>query len=540
MRAMLARTAVVILGAIVALGAVPPVQAEAAVHTKSVAKEKKRVDRVAAPSLSWTSCGSNVACAYASLPLDYDSPKGAKINVLLARYRSPSQTTRLGTLFFNPGGPGVSGVDAVKQASSYFSANVLKYYDIVGFDPRGTGGSTALQCFSDASAMRAAMSGLQIDFPQTHAQKVAFKASAKKLAKACSSKSNKQLASSMSTSEVARDLDVLRRAVGDSKLNYFGLSYGTYIGEVYAAMFPDRVRTMVLDGLVDPYGWRGSSSTSTPVTLRLGAAAASQTALNVALSACAAAGADHCPIMPDPAAAFKRAAASLKKTSIAYSPFVLQTSERFTYNDFISWTVQFLELPDGAERLANMVAEVLAVFDGQPRPSKPAGHVGTSQRFSPATFSAYDTSDDGYYAVMCSDSANPRNQSAWTSAVAQYASSAPSFAAYWGYASLPCGTASWKAKDEDAYSGSFYARTANPVLLVGNYYDPATPYANAVSVKRYLTNSVLLANAAAGHTAYGQSNCVTTAVDNYLLSLKPPAAGTVCAQELSLFTKSIK
>ena len=195
------------------------------------------------------------------LPRDYDKPKGAKTELALLRYRSPDQTKRIGTLFVNPGGPGGWATDLAYYASEFLSSDILERFDIVGVDPRGVGYSDNVRCFADPGKQAPVMNTLYgRGFPTTKAETAAYLKAAKAQGKACAT-AGKPLSVSMSTAAVARDMDVLRRAVGDQKLSYLGFSYGSYLGQVYANLFPDRVRALALDGVVDPWAWRGTKAT---------------------------------------------------------------------------------------------------------------------------------------------------------------------------------------------------------------------------------------------------------------------------------------
>lgn len=238
--------------------------------------EARRVDRVKTPKLKWVEAeeGSGYA-ATVKVPRDYDKPTGATVTLALFKVPAADPARRIGTLFLNPGGPGGSGVDIALAATSFLSQSVLDRFDIIGFDPRGTNASSRVRCFSSSGRQGAALAGMSSAFPSTGTEEKSFIAAGKKLASGCSGY-GAAMASSMSTAEVARDLDVLRRAVGDAKLNYLGYSYGSYLGAVYANMFPDRFRAMVIDGVLDPAAYAGTKATrSVPTSLRIRSAEAS-------------------------------------------------------------------------------------------------------------------------------------------------------------------------------------------------------------------------------------------------------------------------
>ena len=287
------------------VGGTLPASARAS-YDKTSAREKKRVDSVPTPKLKWATCFEGLECAEVKLPRDYDKPKGAKTELALLRYRSPDQTKRIGTLFVNPGGPGGWATDLAYYSSEFLSSDILERFDIVGVDPRGVGYSDNVRCFADPGKQTPVMNTLYgRGYPTTKAETAAYLKAAKAQGKACAT-SGKPLSVSMSTAAVARDMDVLRRAVGDKKLSYLGFSYGSYLGQVYANLFPDRVRALALDGVVDPWAWRGTKATrNVPMSDRLRSADGSYKALREVLVRCDRAGGQRCAFaLGDPVANF--------------------------------------------------------------------------------------------------------------------------------------------------------------------------------------------------------------------------------------------
>src|SRR5947209_1814041 len=226
----------------------------------------------AAPSqVAWSSCpgyGSQFQCGTVQVPLDYSQPSGATISISLIRLPASDPAHKIGSLFVNPGGPGGSGVDLVHYASHRYPPGVLARYDLVGFDPRGIQRSSGLRCWGNAKQQAPAFSDFA--FPTNPDQLQTWQGEDRFVADSCAQRGG-PIASHMSTANVARDLDRLRGAVGDAKLNYYGISYGTYIGATYANLFADRVGPMVLDGVVDPIAWSTGTDdgTTTPFLNRL-------------------------------------------------------------------------------------------------------------------------------------------------------------------------------------------------------------------------------------------------------------------------------
>ena len=195
--------------------------------------------------LAWSDCGGGFECATLSVPLDYSAPNGTAISLALTRMPARDSGQRLGSLFVNPGGPGASGVDFVRAWAGSVSGDVRDRFDLVGFDPRGIGQSTPIVCHDNLQAYIAAD-----PTPDSQAEWDNLEQQTKTLAEGCAQRYG-TLLQHVGTKDVARDLDRMRAAVGDTKLTYLGYSYGTVIGQVYADMFPRNVRAIVLDGAVD-------------------------------------------------------------------------------------------------------------------------------------------------------------------------------------------------------------------------------------------------------------------------------------------------
>jgi pimeloyl-ACP methyl ester carboxylesterase len=518
-----------VLALLMSFGATTP--AQAADRTSST--EARRVDRVKTPRLAWIEDedGGGYSTTV-KLPRDYDHPNSNEAKVTIALFKVPAAdpARRIGTLFLNPGGPGGSGVDIARAATSFLSQSVLDRFDIVGFDPRGTNASSRVRCFSSSGRQGAALAGMSAAFPNTGTEEKTFIAAGKKLASGCSGY-GAPMASSMSTAEVARDLDVLRRAVGDAKLNYLGFSYGSYLGAVYANMFPDRFRAMVIDGVLDPVAYAGTKATrSVPTSLRIKSAEGTWKALTDGLAACAAAGPAYCPLS-NPRGDFDLVAAALKAAPKGVPIYNGSEVLNYTYANFISDVLNALYYPDGMDWVASVVATLKSIVTS----SDDDAITGSTAKLNTLVKgfhrvtgvgldddSTYDNSLEAYSGVMCTDTWQAGDPNTWIAANARAAAKAPYFSRIWGWSDVQCATNYWKAKDEDAYHGTFSKRTASPVMIVGNYHDPATNYTGAEAAKRLMPNSYLVKSDSWGHTAYGTSDCVTDRVDAYLLGLARP------------------
>jgi pimeloyl-ACP methyl ester carboxylesterase len=525
--------------------------------TSSTSKvEKRRSKAVKTPKLNWYSCYGYARCTTVKVPLDYDKPKGKKVELALLKVPAKNQTAKIGSLFVNPGGPGGSGTEIAYYSRDFLSGAVTDRFDVVGFDPRGVAFSKNVKCFSSARKEAPVLNTItSAAFPYGTKQEKAFVKAYDKHAKGCST-TGKPLTGAMSTAEVARDMDVLRRAVGDKKLTYLGFSYGSYLGEVYASLYPDRVRALAIDGVFDPVRWAGTKKTqSTPIGERLGAAEGAYRALNRALVLCDRAGETKCSFAAgNPVTTYEKIAQRLRK-----APLVVvdpDTGERYvtTYADFVGISLSALYsqyygpefLTDFASYLAEMTGVTPATApraqtvralitlekslkDQQQRRPLPGQRLGFP----------YDNGLDAFQTIACTDSRNSKNLASFAKRANAADKRAPYFGRLWLWNVAGCSSTKWTVKDEDAYRGPFTKRTSTPVLIVGNYWDPATRYAGAVSTSKRLPNSRLLSSISWGHTAYGTSACVTDTVDTYLLTKKVPAKGKTCTGDYRPFQESL-
>jgi pimeloyl-ACP methyl ester carboxylesterase len=523
--------------------ATPSAIAWAKSYDKTSAKEKKRVDSVKTPKLGWYKCYETAECATVRLPLDYDKPKGATTEIAVLRVKARNQKAKIGSLFVNPGGPGGSGTEMAMGAPYYLGDEMLDKFDVVGFDPRGIAFSDNIKCFKSTKDQTLAYAGLNVAFPWGKKQEAAYVKSAKAVGKGCST-TGKALAGAMSTAEVARDMDVLRRAVGDKKLTYLGFSYGTALGQYYANMFPDRVRSVVVDGVIDPISWVGTSKTQNTIQDdRMRSSDGAYKALIEILKRCDKAGDKYCEFSDgNPVANFEKMAASLR-----IKPVVVSDPEfgdfTITYADFVGSVLGALYGPYAGGAVASLSAELWGYLYGTPAEKAGAKAALVKRvkqaRAKPGRDFPYDSFLEGFSGVMCTDGLHPKDASSWPAAVVKSDKRAPYFGRAWSWGSAPCARNTWTVKDEDAYKGPFTKRTIAPILVVGSYWDPATNYKEAVSSAKLLPNSRLLSSTNWGHTAYGTSACVTSAIDAYLLRGTLPAKGKVCEGDLQPFTEPL-
>ena len=329
------------------------------------------------------------------------------------------------------------------------------------------------------------------------------------------------------------DMDLLRQALGEHQLNYVGYSYGSYPGVTYANLFPDRFRSLVVDGVLDPVQWAtGEGDThSLPVSSRLGSHQGAQSTLDEFFRLCDAALAVACASRPDSASRFAAVADRLKSDPIdVVDP---DTGEAFelNYSVLIAITAgamyDSLSWPDLAGLLAVVEANTDPAATGAAL-SNMQDRLQVARRADPP----YQNFVEGFPGVLCTDSDNPDSYDAWIAA-GEAADQTSYFGRYWTWLSSLC--AEWRGEDHDRYTGPFSATTASAVLVVGDHFDPATPYEGAVAVADLMPNSRLLTVAGWGHTSLGLSVCADEAVARYLVDGALPVPGAVCAQDVVPF-----
>ncbi len=461
--------------------------------------------------IGWRGCGVRLQCARVRVPLDWAHPEGPTISLAVIRYLAPHSARRIGSLFVNFGGPGVPGAATLRAAPrSQLAALSRGRFDVVSWDPRGTGDSTHVRCFTDARA-QARFWGSDWSVPTTAPASRRYVAKTAGFVQRCVALSGRLLAH-VSTADTARDLNDLRRLVGDQRLTYLGLSYGTFLGQTYANMFPTRVRAMVLDGVVDPVAF----TTSTEAQLANGVTDTDLVFSKFA-SLCQRAGPAHCALAGRGSASARvsRVLARLRRGHIP-AP-AAPPPHRLSYGDLLISLFARLGSPEQWPELAA----------GLERAARGDGSMLESdyQRAKPGYQSALVSA----VALQCADKPPPRlGPQAWPSVIGRLtriSRTAGPLQGWWLWA--PC--ASWHVASPDRYTGPWTASTHTPVLVIGTRFDPQTPFANARRVARLLGNAVLLTEEGYGHTSQNDpSACVEQAVTRYLVALMTPPHGRVC------------
>jgi pimeloyl-ACP methyl ester carboxylesterase len=444
--------------------------------------------------LIWKSCGQTMQCTTASAPLDWSNPAEGKVS--LALVRQPATGKRLGSLLVNPGGPGASGYDFVKDSVDFATDKTLQAsYDIVGFDPRGVGRSTGVKCY-DPTAMTKYLYSITPGVRGSDSWIASNTAQATSFANACRQNSNALLAH-VDTVSAARDLDLLRAVLGDKKLNYLGYSYGTYLGTIYAELYPHNTGRMVLDGALDP---AVNNFDVTKVQSE-----GFESALRAYLANCL----DNkgCPFRGSVAQATRKIEAllaSVDKNPIRNSDGrklgadTLVTAIIYPLYDATAWpelSELFTDVMKGSASFAFRLADA---YNG---------------RLSDGSYQ--DNSAEAFTAINCLDYTFNADPATMREQQAELTKAAPVFGPYEGFGDISC--AVWPYKST-VVRGPVHAVGAAPILVVGTTNDPATPYVWAKSLSQQLDSGHLVTYHGQGHTAYNKSNsCVNDAVDNFLV-----------------------
>ncbi|AZM56283.1 alpha/beta hydrolase [Streptomyces sp. WAC 01529] len=490
--------------------------------------------------LTWSDCG-DFECAKLTVPMDYAHPANGKTFVLpVAKSVTADPDRRIGTLVYNPGGPGLPGVQSLKDGiAESISKKVRNRFDIVSFDPRGVGQSSpALTCEDDQEeatddGAEDTTSAQQPLYPQTETDQQEALASAQAEADACRANSG-PLLRHVGTPDAARDMDVLRAALGEGKLTYIGWSYGTSLGTSYAEQFPRRVRALVLDGAIDPsQDWSA---------LTIGQAVSFQQAVDDYATYCADIAEDSCPgstpeeisaLIDDLYEQTEREPLPVDGDEYGLDATMLLTAiTESMYTPEDQWPDLSEALGDAADgdgtKMAGLYDEQLSEAEDW-EPSGPAdssdGPADETDEAGDDSQVPVDNSEAALQAVSCLDTPHPRSERPYWDALETADKAAGIYGTSAVMTALTC--KGWPTGTMKPHKVN--AAGVPPVLVVGTTGDPATPYEDAVSLADQFPGGMLLTYEGLGHTAYGRSNaCVTNAVDDYLLGLEKVAPGTTC------------
>ena len=460
------------------------------------------------------------SCAVITVPLDYANPKGETISIAMKK-RAATGGHAQGALFINPGGPGDSGVSFAERAGNAFSPDLLSAYDIIGFDPRGVGSSTAITCSSDDDSSSSTAEPSATGTPSAGSTPSAGTASGgesyeewaestrqsfQELSKQCGSNTEPAaLLDHVDTVSAARDLDILRALAGQEKLNYLGFSYGTYLASVYAETFPGNTGRIVLDGAIDP--------SLSLAEQGLGQAKGFEQALRTYVDYCQSS--SGCPLSGGTDVGVQQIRDLI--TSANSTPLATGDPNRtVTGSDIVTALSEYLYTTEqNWEPLNKALDQAINHRDG-------SAFAASEEQDSPSK----DDGGGAFQAVTCLDYPVEGDTTTWAAQYEQAKREAPIFADSAVGMDLVCSVWGHNGTRKPA---QIRARGAAPILVVGTTGDPATPYAWSKSLAEQLDSGQLLTWEGNGHTAYGgDASCVNDAVDAYLISGTMPKKGLTC------------
>jgi pimeloyl-ACP methyl ester carboxylesterase len=456
-------------------------------------------------SIVWNSCENDAQCATVKAPLDWENPSaGTDIELALTRHQALDGDPQ-GSLFFNPGGPGVSGADYVQRSPKVVSEDVRNAFDLIGWDPRGVGSSSAVVCYTDPKDFDDFLYGIPEGEPGSPEWIEDLNSSGADFANACAENTGELLAH-VDTRSTVRDLDLLRALVGDEKLNYFGMSYGTLIGALYADLFPENVGRMVLDAVVNP--------ADSKFEIVRGQTEGFDRALRAYLEACPT---DDCPFTGDADADIRVIANLFDRLDDSPLPHddgrmldsaVLKTAINMALYEEQYWpflTQAFLELAAGETGTTFALADSYYGRDEE-------------GRYTDSLF-------DAFFAINCLDYPVESDQAVLEQQIVELNRISPLAADV----TMPDPICSNWAHPPLDLVGPVHGKGADPILLIGTTGDPATPYESAVDVAEQLESGVLISFDGDDHIAYDEGDpCVNTPVDDYFLTGEVPAEDPKC------------
>ncbi len=459
-----------------------------------------------ASTLSWHACAGKFRCASLAVPIDYAAPARGTLHLAVVELASTGAHP-VGDLVMNPGGPGGSGVQFLEQTP--FPAALRRSFNLVSFDPRGVGQSDPVRCV-DAAGIRQLIA--ENPAPTTPAAVAQVVRVTRAFDRACAAHTSHLLLENLSSADTVADMDRLRIALGQDKLDYLGFSYGTFLGELYAARYPTHVRAMVLDGVIDPALSQARADLEQAVGF--------ETDLRDFFSWCPTQRACTSVLPEGAKAGYDRLFGALATgaTVPAYLRPLYGGTQKVTLGTAEVALAGSLYTDQTWPDLARAIAEGLA-GNGTLLAAIAYQYEGLQLN------GTFDNELAAEVATSCVDRPSPKALATYEQLSRQMAKAAPDFGAAEAWGTLAC--AYWPVAPK-LRPRAIAAAKAPTILLVGSTDDPATPYRWAVAVSKELAHARLLTRRGPGHTAYFASTCVQRAVDTYLATLRLPAVGRVC------------
>lgn len=454
--------------------------------------------------LKWRKCYGNFQCSNLLVPIDYQDLSVGAFSLALLRYQALDQDRRIGSLVVNPGGPGASGLDYAYNAENIVSPEILERFDIVGFDPRGVGESAPIKCLSDAETDASFAADSK---PDNDTEFVELISDAKDYFTKCAA--NTEHLSDYSTLNSARDLEILRSALGDQKLNFLGKSYGTYLGTLYAELFPNNVGRFVLDGAVDPNADNRESTQ--------GQAVGFESALNAFISNCLKSG--NCALTGSLQNARNQIVELLAKTS--NSPLKSKSDRQVTESLVLLGIASALYDSESGWSVLRDAFKEATLGNGESFLTLADEYSGRQENGS-----YLSNENDALQVISCIDQNELETVSIFKKGAVEFAERAPIFGPYLAYAGYAC---RYLPNLNSVEQVEITTLETEPILIIGTTRDPATPYKWAQSLAKIFDGSVLITLDGDGHTGHGRgSTCVDSAVDRYLLTGVTPKSELFC------------
>jgi pimeloyl-ACP methyl ester carboxylesterase len=456
----------------------------------------------AAPTLTWAPTESGLEETTLSVPMNHEDPDGPTLSIYLLRRPADDPSARIGNMIVNPGGPGFGAEMMLTGAEDYFGADLLARFDIIGMDPRGTGRSTpAIDCIDDYDALLAATDLT----PRDDAARAAKISANREYAEACIDRTGEAIAH-MTTAATARDIDLVRRALGEDTITYFGTSYGCELGATWATLFPDTVRAAVLDGCADPTADPQDSVRQQAAGFQASVEAFFATCLEVA---------DECPIPHegDPAAALLALRARVNEDGIptmpgrpALNPALLRTATIVSMYSQDIWPAFAMGIAMALDGDGSLLLQLADAY------------------YQRAEDGTWPNTLEAFSVISCMDARQTPTPEESAALDRELSVIAPLIYPEGLFSPSLCEELPAPADEPVTITGA----GAAPLLVIGNTGDPATPFASTEKMAAALESSVLVAVETNDHGGYGINDCIDEVVHAYLLDLEVPAAGTRC------------